>query len=157
VSTLVVGGGLIYEIHKRRIDDRDRADERRSAQANHARLVSVRTHPKESANGQRVMRITVENDGPAPIRAIYMVVRSTVSPAVTRLAGPHFVRAQSSGSVDTNRNDLHEDLVAALDAGDYNVIIFFVDSMARPWTIRDGPHVHELREIRNGEPYGAPL
>ncbi|MEU6992701.1 hypothetical protein ABZ953_18855 [Streptomyces sp. NPDC046465] len=64
-ATLLLAVGLLREIRRRRIDDARAATERRAAEANQARLVSVVFRARGS--GLRV-ECVVRNDSPAPVR-----------------------------------------------------------------------------------------
>ncbi|MFF1376230.1 hypothetical protein [Streptomyces sp. NPDC058308] len=64
-ATLLLAVGLLREIRQRRLDDASAATERRAAEANQARLVSVAFRVRGS--GLRV-KCVVRNDSAAPVR-----------------------------------------------------------------------------------------
>jgi hypothetical protein len=71
IATLLAVTGLLYEMKRRRLSEAEATAERRAAEANQARLVSVEAQVR--GDGHRA-ELTLRNDSAAPIR--------TVAPAV---------------------------------------------------------------------------
>jgi hypothetical protein len=82
IATLLAVTGLLYEMRKRRIAEAETTAERRAAEANQARLVSVQVRVR--GNGQR-SEITIRNDSEAPIRTLSPLVYWAESGASWRL------------------------------------------------------------------------
>jgi hypothetical protein len=78
-AMFLVGGGLLWEVHRRRVDDERLAVERRDDEASQARLVTLQAegHPAtdwrgdplggDPLNGVTAVEVTVTNDSSAPI------------------------------------------------------------------------------------------
>ncbi|MEV2241091.1 hypothetical protein [Micromonospora sp. NPDC049891] len=71
IATLLAVSGLLYEMHKRRLAEAEAAAERRAAEANQARLVSVEVRAR--GDGHRA-ELTLRNDSAAPIRTVTPVL-----------------------------------------------------------------------------------
>lgn len=71
IAMLLAVGGLLYEMHNRRLADAKAAAERRAAEANQARLVSVEVRVR--GDGHRA-ELTLRNDSTAPIRTVAPVL-----------------------------------------------------------------------------------
>jgi hypothetical protein len=67
MAMLLAISGLLYEMHKRRLSEAEAAAERRAAEANQARLVSVAVRVR--GEGHRT-ELTLRNDSAAPIRTM---------------------------------------------------------------------------------------
>ena len=67
IATLLAITGLLYEMHKRRLAEAEATAERRAAEANQARLISVEVRVR--GDGHRT-DLTMRNDSDAPIRTI---------------------------------------------------------------------------------------
>jgi len=67
MAMLLAISGLLYEMHKRRLSDAEAAAERRAAEANQARLVSVEVRVR--GEGHRA-ELGLRNDSAAPIRTM---------------------------------------------------------------------------------------
>ncbi|BEL04125.1 hypothetical protein Q0Z83_023160 [Actinoplanes sichuanensis] len=70
-ATLLAVSGLLYEMHKRRLTEARAAAERRAAEANQARLVSVQARVR--GDGHRA-ELILRNDSAAPIRTVTPVL-----------------------------------------------------------------------------------
>jgi hypothetical protein len=78
----VIGGGLLYELHMRRVADARAEAQRYDQLASHARLVSVGGGIAKGRGG----RISIRNDGDGPIRNLsYTLLAHTADGEVTRV------------------------------------------------------------------------
>jgi hypothetical protein len=82
IATLLAVTGLLYEMHKRRVAQAEAAAERRAAEANQARLVSVGVQVR--GDGHRA-DLALRNDSGAPIRAVSPVLYWAESGAPWRI------------------------------------------------------------------------
>ena len=71
IAMLLAVSGLLYEMHKRRLTEAETVAERRAAEGNQARLVSVEVRVR--GDGHRA-ELTLRNDSPAPIRTVALVL-----------------------------------------------------------------------------------
>lgn len=82
IATLLAITGLPYDTHKRRIAEAEVTAERRAAEANQIRLVSVDVRVRD--DGHRA-ELTLRNDSEAPIRTVSPVLYWAESGAPWRL------------------------------------------------------------------------
>lgn len=137
----VIGGGLLYEIKLRRVADERAAAERYDVAAALARLVSVGGGIAKTRGG----RVSVRNDGDAPIRNLrYAVMVPDQDGGVRRVparsASKHrqpFVGAHSELRADVISAEVVDPRTAAIE-------VEFTDQNGRRWALTDRD---ELRQV----------
>lgn len=139
----VIGGGLLREIHQRRLEDSRAAAERYDRLAAHARLVSVGGGIAKGRGG----RISIRNDGDGPIRNVSYVLlvqgeeegeeveRVSVYPLKPH---PPFVGGHADLRVDIKASRLVDPRQAAIE-------VQFTDTNGLRWALTS---TNELRQVR---------
>lgn len=137
---LLIGSGLLNEMRQRRVADERAAAERLDAAASAARLVSVGGGIPKTKGG----RVSVRNDGDAPIRNLrYAVVVRDRDGEVRRVpARAYKVRQPFVGA----HSELRVDIVSAevVDPKTSSVEVEFTDQNGRRWALTDRD---ELRQV----------
>lgn len=136
LGTLIVGGGLWYEIRQRRLADRQAEEERRDALAAPARLVTldIRTD-----HGRYLIK--VRNDGAAPIRKLTYTAMWTLDGQDHRVPITKIRGGQSTyvGAHDQIELDcLVDGIDPAAPAKELDAEAEFVDFRGLRWVIRAG-------------------
>lgn len=136
----VIGGGLLSEIRQRRIADERAAAERFNAAAAPARLVSVGGGIAKTRGG----KVSVRNDGDAPIRNVaYTVVTTTPDGQVRRVPARSskprqpFVGAHSELRADIISSEVVDPRTSVIE-------VRFTDHNGLRWAMTDR---NELRQV----------
>jgi hypothetical protein len=142
----VIGGGLLYEMHQRRVADGRAAAQRLDRLAAHARLVSVGGGIAKGRGG----RISIRNDGDGPIRSLAytLLVRSSDGEPERVVAHPVKQHPPFVGG----HADLRIDIRAArlVDPRQVLVEVEFTDTNGMRWALTSE---NELRQVHY-EPTG---
>jgi hypothetical protein len=144
----VIGGGLLYEIHMRRVADAKADAQRFDAMAAAARLVSVGGGIAKGRGG----RISIRNDGDGPIRNLsYTLLVHGADGEVSRVSlypvkqHPPFVGGHA---------DLRVDIKAArlVDPRQATIEVEFTDTSGLRWALTS---TNELRQVHFEPPEGG--
>jgi len=136
----VIGGGLLHELRMRREADARAEAERYDAAARPARLVSVGGGIAKSRGG----KVSVRNDGDAPIRALaYTVVTTTPEGEVKRIPARSskprqpFVGAHSEVRADIFVPEVVDPKTSYLE-------VEFTDRNGLRWALTDRDELRQL-------------
>jgi hypothetical protein len=140
---MVIGGGLLYELHMRRVADARAEARRYDEMAAQARLVSVGGGIAKGRGG----RISIRNDGDGPIRNLsYILLVHTGDGEVKRVPiypvkqHPPFVGGHADLRVDIKASQLVDPRQASIE-------VEFTDTNGRRWALTSG---NELRQVHYG-------
>lgn len=136
----VIGGGLLYEIHMRRLADARVEAQWYDRMAAHARLVSVGGGIAKGRGG----RISIRNDGDGPIRNLsYTLLAHTADGEMSRV--PVYPVKQHQPFVGGHA-DLRVDIKAArlVDPRQALIEVEFTDTSGLRWALTSN---NELRQV----------
>lgn len=137
----IFGGGLLHEIHQRRLADARAAAERYDRMAAQARLVSVGGGIAKGRGG----RISIRNDGDGPIRNLFYSLLVAGPEGEPERVAIHPVKPHPP--FVGGHADLRVDIKAArlVDPRQASIEVEFTDTNGLRWALTS---TNELRQVR---------